>query len=172
MSFFEWSKGPDKKIGYDIDKAKYEMGGKTYGDYDELVNAKLSGGSYIINKDKSTPRMVYNTSTVGGERVYNLKEMLASNQKGFMKDMVDIANNGRVTDATKDSDKKDIPQNVPLVAPVIVQDDYETSIKGNFEQTAVNKLLFSTMNMKVLNLYFHLTPDFIILYLLKRIVFH
>ena len=81
MSFFEWSKGPDSKVGYDVDKAQYKRGGKTYGDYDELVNATLSGGSYIIDKDKDRPQMIYNKSTVGGERVYNLKEMLATNKK-------------------------------------------------------------------------------------------
>ena len=38
----------------------------------------------------------------------------------------------------------------PVVAPVMVRDNHETSIKGNLEQSAVNKILFSEMNMKVL----------------------
>ena len=147
MSFFEWSKGPDSKVGYDIDNVQYKRGGKTYGDYDELVNATLSGGSYIIDKDKDRPQMVYNKSTVGGERVDNLKGMLEANQKPSRSDMIQVANNGRVTKATQEPSKKEVKQ---LIAPVMVQDDQDTSIKGNLEQTAVNNLLFSQMNIKVL----------------------
>jgi len=150
MSFFEWSKGPDSKVGYDVDKAQYKRGGTTYGDYDELVNATLSGGSYIIDKDKDRPQMIYNKSTVGGERVYNLKEMLATNKKSPMSDMIDISNNGRVTEATKEPEKGDKGPMRPIVAPVMVNDNQETSIKGNLEHSAVNTLLFSDMNMKVL----------------------
>ena len=150
MSFFEWSKGPDSKVGYDVDKAQYKIGGTTYGDYDELVNATLSGGSYIIDKDKDRPQMIYNKSTVGGERVYNLKEMLATNKKSPLSDMISISNNGRVKEATKEPEKGAKVPEVHLVAPVMVHDNQETSIKGNLEQSAVNTLLFSEMNMKVL----------------------
>ena len=151
MSFFEWSKGPDSKVGYDVDKVQYKRGGTTYGDYDEVVNAKLSGGSYIIDKDKDRPQMIYNESTVGGERVYNLKDMLVANQKSSLSDMIHISNNGRVKGATEEPTKGGtMNPNTPVVAPVMVRDNHETSIKGNLEQSAVNTILFSEMNMKVL----------------------
>lgn len=150
MSFFEWSKGPDSNVGYDIDKAQYKRGGKTYGDYDELVNAKLSGGSYIIGEGEERPQMIYNESTVGGEKVYNLKEMLSSSQKTTLSDMISITNNGRVRGVTDENKPAKKAPEAPIIAPVIVNDNHETSIKGNLEQSAVNKVLFSEMNMKVL----------------------
>jgi len=150
MSFFEFGKGPDSKIGYDVDKQTYNMGGVTYGDYDELVKAKVGGGgSYIIEKDKG-PEMIYNESLVGGERVYNLEAMLEKNQDPTLSDMIDVSNNGRVRDAEEMVPEKDVVPDAPVVAPVLEYDDQETSIKGLIEQNAVNKILFSEMNMNVL----------------------
>ncbi len=150
MSYFEFDKGPDPKVGYDIDKKKYQSHGITYGDYDQLVNAKVGGGgSFIIEKDKG-PEMIYNESTVGGERVYNLEAMLMANQDPSLGDMIDLTNNGRVRNAEDMVSAKKVAPEAPLVAPVLDYDDQETSIKGLIEQNAVNKILFSEMNVKVL----------------------
>ena len=151
MPFFNINDGPDPKVGYDVDKNTFEKNGVTYGDYDVLVNAKVGGGgSYIMDPDKG-PEMIYNDSIVGGERVYNLEAMLMENQDPSLRDMIDLTNNGRVGNAeTMVSDKEVVPDAPTLVAPVLDYDDQETSIKGIIEKNAVNDILFSAMNMKVL----------------------
>jgi len=147
--FFQWSKGPDTKVGYDVDKVQFKQNDISYGDYDEMVKATLSGGSYVVPNTIGKGKAIYNESTVGGERVYNLKAMLAKNQDPTMSDLIDLTNNGRVRDATKDTPNT-VPTNLPPVGLVMDQDDQDTAIKGILEENAVTTILFSKMNMKVL----------------------
>jgi len=147
--FFQWSEGPDTNVGYDVDKVQFQQNDITYGDYDEMVKATLSGGSYVIPNTVGDGKAIYNDSTVGGERVYNLQAMLAQNQDPAMSDLIDLTNNGRVRDATKDTPDT-VPKNLPPVGLVMDQDDQETAIKGILEENAVTTVLFSKMNMRVL----------------------
>lgn len=147
--FFQWSEGPDTNVGYDVDKVQFQQNDITYGDYDEMVKATLSGGSYVIPNTVGDGKAIYNESTVGGERVYNLQAMLAQNQDPAMSDLIDLTNNGRVRDATKDTPDT-VPKNLPPVGLVMDQDDQETAIKGILEENAVTTVLFSKMNMRVL----------------------
>jgi hypothetical protein len=147
--FFQWSDGPNPKVGYDVDKIQFKQDDILYGDYDEMVEATLSGGSYVIPNTLGDGKAIYNESTVGGERVYNLQAMLAQNQDATLSDMTDFANNGRVRNADEPV-LDEIPTNMPPVGLMIDQDDQETSIKGIIEENAVNTLLFSKMNMRAL----------------------
>ena len=147
--FFQWSEGPDTNVGYDVDKVQFQQNDIGYGDYDEMVKATLSGGSYVIPNTLGDGKAIYNESTVGGERVYNLQAMLAQKQDPAMSDLIDLTNNGRVRDATKDTPDT-VPKNLPPVGLVMDQDDQETAIKGILEENAVTTVLFSKMNMRVL----------------------
>jgi len=103
----------------------------------------------VIPNTVGDGKAIYNESTVGGERVYNLQAMLAQNQDPAMSDLIDLTNNGRVRDATKDTPDT-VPKNLPPVGLVMDQDDQETAIKGILEENAVTTVLFSKMNMRVL----------------------
>jgi len=142
--YFEWGK-EDPTVGYDIDKQKFRHNNMDFGDYDELVTAHLSGGSHIIPHGTKGE---YESNLVNGERVYNLKSMLAGDQKGFLSNMVDISNNGRVRDVTKHDTPKVPTANLPPVGLVMHADNTETAIKGLLEKNAVNDILFSTENIK------------------------
>ena len=153
MSTFLQSRGLDSNVGFDIDNQSFQTNDVSYGDYDQLVTAKVSGfgGSYIIDEGKDRPEMVYNESTVGGERVYNLDGMLEKNRPDTMGNMLEIANNGRVTNATGGNpvpshlSGEDVP-----IGSVMRMDNQETSIKGMLEDNAVNTVLFSPENMQAL----------------------
>jgi hypothetical protein len=153
MSTFLQSQGPNANVGFDIDNQTFQTNSMSYGDYDQLVSAKVSGfgGSYIIDEGKDRPEMVYNESTVGGERVYNLEAMLETNKSNAMGDMIDIVNNGRVTDSTGGNPTPShmSGETVPI-GTVMRMDNQETSIKGMLEDNAVNTVLFSPENMEAL----------------------
>jgi len=63
--------------------------------------------------------------------------------------LIDMTNNGRVRDATKEIPDT-VPTNLPPVGLMMDQDDQETAIKGILEENAVTTVLFSKMNMRVL----------------------
>jgi len=148
--FFKWDEGPDPKVGYDIDKKQLTIDQVTYGDYDEMVGATLSGGSYIIPNTMGKSKALYNESMVGGERVYNLKAMLQDNQDASMTHMIDLTNNGRVRDATQPVSEETPTGPQSAVGLLIAKDNQETAIKGIIESNAVNTVFLSEMNMKAL----------------------
>ena len=148
-NYFLWDdtdpyKGADTSIGYDVDGAKITIGGKVYGDYDEFVKPHISSGESVIprhfNQGKQT---YYHKDSSDGGKVYNMKDMLSTDQKAPLSEMI---GNGRVGDIDKPVPGTFLPQ----TDLTIVHDDTETSIKGILEGNAINSIFFSPMNMKVL----------------------
>ena len=45
---FDMDQGPDRSIGYDIDKKGVSIDGKLQGDYDEMIHAHVSGSGATI----------------------------------------------------------------------------------------------------------------------------
>jgi hypothetical protein len=150
-NYFLWNSskpnnGADASIGYDIDQAQIDIGGVTYGDYDEYKQPHLSGNETVIKRLPDVGPQKYQETSEGDEdKTYNLKNMLDLNQKATMDDMI-VEGNGRVGDIDKVIPGEFLP-NKDLT---MVHDDKETSIKGILEGNAVNSIFFSDMNMKVL----------------------
>ena len=147
-NFFNWKEGPNINQGFDVDHQQVEASQGTFGDYDELVNATLSGGSYIIPNTLGKGKALYNESMVGGERVYNVEAMLQENQDASLTDMIDLANNGRVRDASQPISDETPTGAQSAVGILIAKDNQESAIKGIIESNAVNTVFLSEMNMK------------------------
>lgn len=146
-TFFDVDQGPDRSIGYDIDKEKTRINGRFYGDYDEHVHPHVSGGGATIiprNMDDGMHEYIESTDS-SGEKVYNLKGMLDLNQKPLMDDLI-VKGNGRVGDVELAGGAI-----TPQVDLTMVHDNSKTSIKGILDENAVNSIFFSDMNVKVLN---------------------
>ena len=152
-NLFKWDEklpynGADPAIGYDIDKKQIIHNGTKYGDYDEYIQPRVSGGESIIPHDRhsSLHRKYLETKDKDGERIYNMKDFLDLNQKGTMDDMI-VEGNGRVSDVKLSVSDAFVKQPVDLT---MVHDNTETSIKGILDGNAVNTIFFSDMNVKVL----------------------
>ena len=140
--------------GFDITNQTYNVNDISFDTYDSVVNATTStfGSSFVVDDGQEHPTMIYNESTVGGERVYNLDAMLEKNKPDTLSNMLDISNNGRVRDLTGHSETSPYVMTDAPVGLVMSMNNQETSIKGLIEDNAVNTLLFSDINMQALQM--------------------
>ena len=152
----------DDTIGLDIDDEVVNSNGEgSYYDYDLLIRG-VSGSGVVIpgDVDDGFPKRSDYTFQDPNSSMYHkaiqrddgmagrfqLKAFVSDDQSATLDSMLDGANNGLVSDINITRDNP-LP---PETSLVIKKDNVETSIKGILEDTSINDIFFSDMNIKVI----------------------
>ena len=123
----------------DIDKdIAYTENGNNFFDYDVLSKPTIAGSNIIVptNIDEGIP-----------DRSGFSPENLAMGESNSLGNSIDMVNNGRLGDITIIDNEKFVPTEADVV---IHKDNKVNSIKGIVEDTALNDIFFSDMNVGVI----------------------
>ena len=124
----------------DIDKEiAYTDNGRNFFDYDVLSKPTISGSNIIVPADSDNGIPIQ-----GGVSDNNF---ILGNSSTSLGSQIDVVNNGRVGDIELIENDKFVPTESDIV---INKDNKINSVKGIIENTALNDLFFSDMNVNAI----------------------